>query len=158
METLTQKSHRRGNAHCAIAMLKVAIIKACHEKMWRGGTFSGIKYPSSDVDIDLERLEESVRSTPAEKAIYQDTRRRVAQVRAYLEGRPTDLSSVDDLGWVQTLKNVFESQTGQGKEAGKASTAQKGEPSAKPALMEKVDDDGFIRQKVYGGSGGLRKD
>lgn len=139
-------------------MLKTAIIKACHENSWRRGAFSGIRYPSSDVDIDLERLEESVRSTPAEKAIFRDTRWRVAQVRAYLDGRPADLSIVDDLDWVKTLKSVFESEIGQGQEAGEASTVQKGEPSAKPALRGKIDDDGFERQKVYGGSGGSRKD
>ena len=142
-ETLTQRSRRREAAHTAITMLKVAIMKACHENSWKNGAFGNLKYPSSDVDFDLERLEVYWRTTEAERAVFQDTRRKVADLRAYLDGRPTDLSSVDDVGWVQRLKNVFEGKIEHDQRAGEASTRE---------------DDGFERQKVYGGSGGPPKD
>ena len=168
METLTQKSRRRGNADLAIAMLKGAIITACHAHYWRDGAFQSIKTVSSDVDIDLERLEESKKTTQAEKAIFRDTRAKVADVRAYMEGRPTNLSSLDDLSWVKTLKSVFERQD---QDAAEASTVEKAKPSAKPvSIVERGEpskgkgssnrgsNDGFERQKVYGGLGGPPKD
>ncbi len=158
METLTQKSHRIGNANSAIAMCKGAIITACSENDWKKGIFRSIKYPSSDVDIDFERLEESRFTIEAEKAIFRTTRARIRDVRAYLEGRPTELSSVDDLGWVKTLKSVFVSQTKQDKGAGEASIGEQGGPSTKPVSSNKDANDGFKTQKVYGGSGGPPKD
>lgn len=158
METLTQKSRRREKAQLAIALLKVAIIKACNENRWRDGEFRSIRSSSQDVDIDLERLEKSTNNTEAEKAIFQETRSRVADVRAYLEGRPIDMSSVDDLGWVKKLERVFETQIGQGQEAGEASIVQKSGPSTKSAVNEGNKDDGFESQRLYGGSGGLPKD
>ena len=155
MESLTQRSRRRENAHVAIALLKAAIIKACYENQWKGGAFRNIKTVSSDVDIDLERLEESPRTTEAEKVVFRETRSRIAHVRAYLEGRPTELSSVDDLGWVKRLKSVFESQTTQQQRAGEASVVEKGGLSTKQlSCKENEDDDGFESQRVYGGSGG----
>lgn len=156
-ETLTQKSRRRENADVAVALLKAAIIKACYEKRWRWSSFTAIRWPSSDVDFDLERLEESPFSTEAEQAIYRETRSKVRDVRAYLEGRPTDLSSLDDLDWVKRLKNVFESPIGQDKKAEVASTVQREEAGTKPALSKGNEDDGFESQKVYGGSGGGQK-
>lgn len=81
--------------------MKVAIITACHEQYWRGGAFYGIKSYSSNVDIDLEWLEESKKITEAEKAVFKETRSRVAHVLAYMDGRPTKLAIVDDLGWVK---------------------------------------------------------
>ena len=157
METLTQKSHRIGNANTAIAMCKAAIITACSENDWKKGLFRSIRYFSSDVDIDLERLEESRFTIEAEKAIFRTTRARIRDVRAYLEGCPTDLSSVDDLGWVKTLKSVFVSQK-QDKGAGEASIGEQGGPSTKPVSSNKDANDGFEPQKVYGGSGGPPKD
>ena len=157
-ESLTQKSRRSEAAHVAIAMLKAAIIKACYENHWRDGAFWSIRHSSSDVDNDLERLEESMKTTEAEKAIFKDTRSKVADMRAYLEDRPTNLSSVDDLDWVKKLKSVFESEVGEVLEAGEVSTVQKNGPNTKPALSRKGDeDDGFESQKVYGGSGGSPK-
>ncbi|KAF6241022.1 hypothetical protein HO173_000816 [Letharia columbiana] len=147
-ESLTQKSRRSEAAHVAIAMLKAAIIKACYENHWRDGAFWSIRHSSSDVDNDLERLEESMKTTEAEKAIFKDTRSKVADMRAYLEGRPTNLSSVDDLDWVKRLKSVFESQVGEVLEAGEVSTVQNDGPSTKPALSRKGDeDDGFEKSK-----------
>lgn len=156
-ETLTQKSRRREGAQLAITMSKVAIIKVCHESYWENGAFSGIKYYSSDVDIDLERLEESTKINEAEKATFRDTRSKIVDVRAYLEGRPTDLSSVDDLGWVNKLKSVFENQVGEDQEEGEASAVQKGGNNTKPASSQQIDGDGFEIEKVYGGSGGPPK-
>ena len=152
MESLTQKSRRRENAQAAIAMLKAAMITACRENNWRNGVFWSIRSFSSDVDSDLERLEESTKTTDAEKAIFRETRSKVADVHAYLDGRPTDLSSVDDLGWVKRLKSVFESQSIQHQEAGEASTVEKGGPSTQAS--EGNEDDGFEVQKMYGGVGG----
>lgn len=159
-ETLTQKSRRRGNADAAIAMLKVAIIKACHHNSWKNGAFGSLKRETGDVDFDLERLEVYHRTTDTERAVFRETRTRVADLRAYLAGQPTDLSSVDDLGWVKTLKNLFENGTVQQQGSGEASTAAKGAPGTKPvpSKKEEVDEDGFERQKVYGGSGGPPKD
>lgn len=157
-ETLTQRSRRREAGQLAITMLKVAIIKACHQGYWRDGAFYSIKHHSSDVDIDLERLEESSRTTEAEKAIFRATRAKVADVRAYLGGRPPkDWSSVDDLGWVRRLKGVFEGEVGEGREAGEASNAQKGGTKTKAAASVEDDGDGFETQRVYGGSGGPPK-
>ena len=100
-ETFTQKSRRREAAQFAVTLVKVAILKACHEQYWRDGAFHSIKTVSSNVDIDLERLEESNLINEAKKAIFKDTRSRVAHRQAYTEGRPTHLSSVEDLGWVR---------------------------------------------------------
>ena len=138
-------------------MLKAAIITACHEKQWRNGAFWSIKSVSSDVCVDLERLEESPRTTESEKAIFRETRSKVAHVRGYLEGRPTDLSCVDDLGWVKRLKSVFEGQTTHPRGAEKSSVGGKrGLSTTLPSSGEdKVD--GFESQKVYGGSGGPPK-
>ena len=154
METLTQKSRRRENAHVAVALLKAAIITACHENQWRNGAFYSIRSVSSDLDIDLARLEESPRTTEAEKVIIRETKSKVAHVRAYLEGRPTDLSAVDDLAWVRRLKSVFESQSTFQQGAGEASTVGKGGKRTKPVAGKDDRDDGFERQRVYGGSGG----
>ena len=154
METLTQKSRRRENAHVAIAMLKAAIITACHDNQWRKGVFWSIKSVSSDLDIDLERLEESPRTTEAEKVIFRETRSKVAHLHAYLEGRPTELSGVDDLGWVKRLKRVFESPTIVQQGVGEASNVNKGEQRTKPVSGKDDKDDGFETQRVYGGSGG----
>ena len=154
-ETLTQKSHRGANGRLSITMCKVAIIKACHQNRWKGGWFSGIKTQSSDVDIDLERLEESKRITEAERAVFRDTRSRIRDVRAYLERRPVpDMSSLEDLGWVRRLQGVFEAQGGEGQEAVEASAAQKAGTKTESASSEEDDGDGFKTQKVYGGSGG----
>lgn len=154
-ETLTQKSRRRGDGELYITMCKVAIIKACHLSYWKGGAFSGIKYYSSDVDIDLERLEESKRITEAERAVFRDTRSRIKDVRAYLEGRPvTDMSSLEDVGWVRRLQGVFEGQVGEGQEAKEASAIRKAETKMNPSSSEEDEGDGFKTQKVYGGSGG----
>lgn len=160
MESLTQKSHRSDSSHVALAMVKAAIIKACHENSWKGGAFSNIKTVSSDLDIDLERLEVYSRTTEAERAVFRDTRLKVADVRAYLEGRPSDLSSVDDLGWVKRLKSVFEGQTTLHQEAEVASTKEKemGGPETKPVSSEGDEHDGFERQKLYGGRAGPPKD
>ena len=154
METLTQKSRRRENSHVAIALLKAAIITACHENQWRNGAFWSIRSVSSDLDIDLERLEESPRTTEAEKVIIRETRSKVAHVRAYLEGRPTELSGVDDLAWVRRLKSVFESQSTVQQGVEKASNGDKGGQRTKPVSGK---DDGFESQRVYGGSGGPPK-
>ena len=154
METLTQKSRRSENAHVAIALLKAAIITACHENQWRNGAFWSIKSVSSDLDIDLERLEESPRTTEAEKVIIRETRSKVAHVRAYLEGRPAELSGLDDLGWVKRLKSVFENQSTFQQGAGEASNVNKGGQRTKPVSGKDDKDDGFESQKVYGGSGG----
>ena len=153
MESLTQKSRRRENAQVAIAMLKAAMVTACRENNWRNGVFWSIRNFSSDVNSDLERLEESTKTTEAEKVIFRETRLKVADVRAYLDGRPTDLSSVDDLHWVKKLKGVFESQSTQHQETGEASTVEKGGPGTK-ASEGGNEDDGFEVQKVYGGVGG----
>ena len=75
-ETLTQKSRRREAAQFAVTLVKVAIIKACHEQYWRGGAFHSIRTVSSNVDIDLERLEESKLINEAERAIFKETRSR----------------------------------------------------------------------------------
>ena len=160
METLTQKSIRRGNADCAIAMLKTAIIKACHHNNWKNGAFFSLKRESSDVDFDLERLEVYKKTTEAERAIFRETRARLADVRAYLAGQPTDLSSVEDLGWVKRLQNLFENGNAQQQGSGEASTVEKGGPGTKSVSSreEEVDEDGFERQKVYGGSDGPPKD
>ena len=158
METLTQKSRRSENAHVAIAMLKAAIITACHEKQWRNGAFWSIRSVSSDLDDDLWRLEESPRTTEAEKAVFRETRSKVAHVRAYLEGRPTELSGVDDLDWVKRLKSVFESQSTIQQGGEKTSTLGKGGQLAEPVSgKDDKDDDGFENQRVYGGSGGPPK-
>ena len=157
-ETLTQRSRRREAGQLAITMLKVAIIKACHQSYWRDGAFYNIKHHSSDVDIDLERLEESPRTTEAEKAVFRATRARVADVRAYLGGGrpPTDWASVDDsMGWVRRLQGVFEEGgVGVGGEA--SSNAQKGGAETKVAAAaaagEEDDGDGFETQRVYGGA------
>ena len=154
METLTQKSRRSENAHVAIALLKAAIITACHENQWRKGVFWSIRTVSSDLDKDLERLEESPRTTEAEKVIFRETRSRVAHVHAYLEGRPTELSSVDDLGWVKRLKSVFESQSTLQQGVEKTSNVDKGGQKTKSVSGKDDKDDGFERQRVYGGSGG----
>ena len=106
---------------------------------------------SSNVDIDLERLEESKLINEAERAIFKDTRARIAHVQAYMEGRPTDLSSVEDLGWVKKLKSVFENEV-QDQEAGKSSATQNCRTALKTVSKEKNDGDGFETQKVYGGS------
>ena len=150
-ETLTQKSRRREAAQLAITLVKVAIIKACHEQYWRGGAFHGIKTISSNVDIDLERLEESKLINEAERAVFKDTRLRISHVRAYMEGRPTDLSSVEDLGWVRRLKSVFENEI-RDQEVGKSSAVQECGTVPKTTFEEKDDGDGFETQKVYGGS------
>ena len=149
METLTQKSRRRENAHVAIALLKAALITACHDNHWRNAAFWSIRSVSSDLDVDLDRLEESPRTTEAEKVIFRETRSKVAHVRAYLEGRPTELASVDDLGWVKRLKGVFEDQ---GTVQQGVGVANKGGQPVKG--RDEKDDDGFERQRVYGGSGG----
>ncbi len=73
-ETLTQKSHRGDNARSAIAMVKVAIVKACHVNRWKGGRFESFKSYDSDVDIDLEWLGKSWAINEAERAIFHDTR------------------------------------------------------------------------------------
>ncbi len=156
-ETLTQKSQRIGNARSAIALLKAAIVKACHVNRWKGGRFESFKSYDSDVDIDLEWLGKSWAINEAERAIFHDTRLKVADLRAYLEGRPTNLSNVDDIGWVKRLNSVFENQIGQDQKAGKVSTVQEGGPGTKPE-SSKRDKDGFERQKVYGGSGGPPKE
>lgn len=106
---------------------------------------------SSNVDIDLERLEESNLINEAERAIFKDTRSRIAHVRAYMEGRPTELSSVEDLGWVRKLKSVFEGEF-QDQEVGKSSAAQEGRTVLRTVSKAKDDSDGFETQKVYGGS------
>ena len=80
------------------------------------------------MNFDLERLEESTKTTEAYKAVFRNTRTKVADVRAYLEGRPTDLSSVDDLSWVKTLRSVFESSAPAHQREGKASTVEKSGP------------------------------
>ena len=157
MESLTQKSRRRESAHVAIAMLKAAILTACHEKQWRNGVFWSIKSVSSDVCVDLERLEESPRTTESEKAIFRETRSKVAHVRGYLEGRATDLSCVDDLGWVKRLKSVFEGQITHPRGAEKSSVGGEGGISITPPLSGEEKVDGFESQKVYGGSGGPPK-
>ena len=154
MESLTQKSRRRENAHVAIALLKAAIITACHENQWRKGVFWSIRSVSSALDSDLKRLEESPRTTEAEKAIFRETRLKVAHVYAYLEGRPTELSSVDDLDWVKRLKSVFENQSTLQQGVEKTSTVDKGGQRTKSGSGKDDKDDGFERQKVYGGSGG----
>ena len=154
METLTQKSRRREKAHVAIALLKAAIITACHEKQWRNGVFYSLRSVSSDLDIDLGRLEESSRTTEAEKVILRETRSKVAHVRAYLEGRPTDLSVVDDLNWVKRLKSMFESPATLQQGAGEASNVNGGRRRTEPVSGKDDKDDGFESQKVYGGSGG----
>ena len=156
-ETLTQKSQRREKAHSAIALLRVAIIKACHVNRWKGGRFESFKSPASDVDIDLEWLQKSRYINEAERAIFHDTRLKVADLQAYLEGRPTNLSNVDDIGWIKRLNSVFENQIGTDQKAGKVSTVQKGGTGTKPGSSE-ADKDGFERQKVYGGSGGPPKE
>ena len=138
-------------------MLKAAIITACHENQWRNGAFWSIRSVSSDLDIDLERLEESPRTTEAEKVIIRETRSKVAHVRAYLEGRPTELAGVDDLGWVKRLKSVFESPTTVQQGAGEAANVDKGGRRTKPVSGKDDKDDGFESQRVYGGSGGLPK-
>ena len=56
----------------------------------------------------MERLEESNLINQAERTVFKDTRSRVAHVQAYIECRPTDLSSVEDLSWVRKLRSVFE--------------------------------------------------
>ena len=156
-ETLTQKSHRKENANWGIVMLKTAIVKNCHTNRWRGGVFESFKSLTSDVDIDLEWLAKSLYINEPERAIFQDTRLKVADLRAYLEGRPTNLSNVDDIGWVKRLNIVFEDQIGKDQIAGRVSTVQKGAPGTKPGSSE-ADKDGFERQKVYGGSGGPPKE
>ena len=154
METLTQKSRRRENAHVAIAMLKAAIITACHDNQWRNGAFWSIRSVSSDLDVDLERLEESPRTTEAEKVIIRETRSKVAHVRAYLEGRSTELSGVDDLGWVKRLKSVFEGQSTLQQGVEETSAVNKCGQRTKSVAGKDDKDDGFERQRVYGGSGG----
>ena len=62
------------------------------------------------MDIDRQRLEESTRTIEAEKAVFGNTSTKVADVRAYLEGRSIDLSSVDDLSWVKTLRKILRTQ------------------------------------------------
>ena len=165
-ETLTQKSRRRENSDLAIAMVKAAIITACHAHYWRGGAFYQIRTVASDVDIDLERLEESSKVTEAERAIFRDTRSKIADVRAYMEGRPANLANVDDISWVRTLKSVFAEPDEGAKEAADAEKA-KGGHVAKPASSKKDHkdhkdpkdpNDGFERQKVYGGSSGPPKE
>ena len=106
---------------------------------------------SSNVDIDLERLEESKLINEAERAIFKDTRSRIAHVLAYMEGRPTDLSSVEDLGWVRKLKSVFENEV-QDQAVEKSSAVQKCKTAPETVTKEKDDGDGFETQKVYGGS------
>ena len=150
-ETLTQKSRRREAAQLAITLVKVAIIKACHEQYWRGGAFHSIKTMSSNVDIDLERLEESNLINEAERTIFKDTRSRIAHVQAYMEGRPTDLSSVEDLGWVRKLKSVFENEV-QDQRMGKALGGRECGTLPETGCEEKDEGDGFETQKVYGGS------
>lgn len=110
-ETLTQKSQRIGNARSAIALLKAAIVKACHVNRWKGGRFESFKSYDSDVDIDLEWLGKSWAINEAERAIFHDTRLKVADLRAYLEGRPTNLSNVDDIGWVKRLNSVLRTKS-----------------------------------------------
>ncbi|KAM0802102.1 hypothetical protein BDR22DRAFT_971563 [Usnea florida] len=150
-ETLTQKSRRREAAQLAVTLVKVAILKACHEQYWRGGAFHSIKTVASNVDIDLERLEESNLINEAERTIFKDTRSRVAHVQAYMEGRPTDLSSVEDLSWVRKLKRVFENEF-QDQEMGKSLATQECRMVPETVTKEKDDGDGFETQKVYGGS------
>ena len=150
-ETLTQKSRRRETAQFAITLVKVAIIKAWHSQYWRGGAFHSIKTISSNVDIDLERLEESDVINEAERAVFKDTRLRIGHVVAYMEGRPTELSSVEDLGWVRRLRSVFEGEF-EDREGGKGSGVRGCRTIAKTVSEEKDDGDGFEIQKVYGGS------
>lgn len=72
------------------------------------GAFGNLKDISSDVGFDLEQSDVYSRTMEAGRAGFQDTYRKVADWRAYLEGSPTNLSSFDDVGWVQRLKDVFE--------------------------------------------------
>ena len=63
------------------------------------------------VDLVLKWLEVYSKPTETEMAALWEARARVVEIRAYMAGRPTDLSSVDDLGWVKTPKSLYESRT-----------------------------------------------
>ena len=60
-------------------------------------------------------------------------------VGAYLEGRPTELSSVDGWGWVKKLKCVFETQ----QEVRKTSIVERGRLSISSTSSQGDEDGGF---------------
>ena len=87
--------------------------------------------------------------TEAEKAIFRNKCTKVADVLAYLDGGPTALSSIDDLGWVKTLRSVFEGPAPRHQEKGKASTMEKSGPRLNSVSSEGNEGDGFDTQEVY---------